>query len=85
MGYISCDNKDVLSAEQLLQSCFGKDGNGNVYLRLVMSDITNCNDNLNAITCSNAGGMTLDNLVRSAVVLDSCGHAAIRVGIVEPD
>lgn len=85
MGIVTCSNKDGLSVEQLLLSCFGKDANGNTYLRMVLYEPQNCNDNLDAVSCDSMPQLTLDNLIRSAVVLDVCGHAALRIGVVLPD
>lgn len=80
MSFLTCDNKETLTAEQLLKSCFGKDATGKVFLRTIKVDVTTGGNNNDAFDCNTAGTITLDMLIKSAVQIDGDGKAALYVG-----
>jgi outer membrane protein assembly factor BamB len=77
---ITCENKDLLPLMTLLASCFGKDADGNVYLRTTVVDA--CGDTP-AIDCANNNlteAEQVEQLLRTSIVLNCEGKPSLAIG-----
>lgn len=78
---IDCANKEMLSLYDLLNSCFGIDGDGKIYLRTHTH--TQEASEGDAVTCSTntlTSSEMFEHLVRSSIVLNAEGKPALRLG-----
>lgn len=78
---LNCENKDMLPLLTLLASCFGKDADGNIYLRTTVVDSTG---DESAIDCENKGGMTeaemVEHLLRQSIVMNAENKPSLAIG-----
>lgn len=78
---IKCANKEMLSVYELLNSCFGIDADGKVYLRKY--EYTQSEGEGDAVTCGNnmlTPQEQFEDLIRKSIVLNSEDKPSLRIG-----
>lgn len=75
---LGCDDLP-LDLETILKSLFRKDSEGNIYLPLKF----NVCSSRDALAAECGSDYTAEQLFRAALVIDDCGHCALKVGIDE--
>jgi len=66
-----------LTIPEALKSVMWQDTEGSVYLNVYYSERTNCSEYSRVYECLE--NMTVEEMLRSIIVTDDCGHCAINL------